>query len=101
VLEPQPELTADPNSQHSFQRRCVVCGEFVPLDRLKRGADTCCPEHKRQDRIAQRRFQKQLADEKLIARGWVKVPRKRAERSAPRQVCELSEMTFGQLEVVV
>jgi hypothetical protein len=85
----------------SFQRRCVVCGELVPLDRLKRGADTCCPEHKRQDRIAQRRFQKQLADEKLIARGWVKVPRKRAGRRAPRLVCEMGEMSFGHAAVKV
>jgi hypothetical protein len=83
----------------SFQRRCVVCGEFVPLDRLRRGADTCCPDHKRQDRIAQRRFQKQLADAKLIARGWVKVPRKRAGRSAPRRVYELGETSFGHVEV--
>lgn len=69
-----------------FQRYCVVCSCRVPLDRLKRGADTCSVECKRNDRIAQRRFQKVLAKDKLLAQGWVKMPRKSKERSAPEAV---------------
>lgn len=51
----------------NFERLCTRCGRQVPLDRLVRGADTCSVECKRQDRIAQRRFQKQRALERLIS----------------------------------
>ena len=50
-----------------FRRFCVRCGREVPLDRLVRGSDTCSVDCKRRDRTAQRRFQKQMALERLIS----------------------------------
>ena len=49
-----------------FRRWCTHCKQEVPRDRLVRGSDTCSVQCKRNDRIAQRRFQKQLALERIL-----------------------------------
>jgi hypothetical protein len=49
-----------------FRRWCTRCKREVPYGRLARGSDTCSVECKREDRIAQRRFQKRLALERVL-----------------------------------
>jgi hypothetical protein len=77
----------------NFRRWCTYCGQEVPPGRLVRGSDTCSVQCKRKDRLAQRRFQKQLALERVIcsprARRLVtaREAQEQAERSAPEGVC--------------
>jgi len=53
--------------ESGFYGKCFICGELIHPERLKRGADTCSPEHQSEKRKAQRRFAKLLQRERLVA----------------------------------
>lgn len=57
---------SDAQNSRVFRRWCTHCKQQVPTERLIRGSDTCSAECKRKDRIAQRRFQKKLALERVL-----------------------------------
>lgn len=53
-----------------FTRRCVVCSEPVPLDRLKRKGITCSADCARIDRLSYMKFNRHLrAPKSKAARG--------------------------------
>lgn len=65
-----------------FQRYCVVCSCRVPLERLKRGADTCSVECKQKDRLGMRALQRQLNQKRLLGSPWFRKLVREAGRSA-------------------
>lgn len=50
-----------------YYLKCVICSELIHPERLKRGADTCTPDHQREKRKAQRRFLKLLTNARLMS----------------------------------
>jgi hypothetical protein len=54
----------------TFSRRCVVCTELIPEDRLRKGKITCKPECHRADRKGYIPYRKALKREEIISSPW-------------------------------